>query len=178
MIPLQPSVRTHPASRGPQGAPQPKAPDHERQPPLPIFLQSSRLGSSPRFRRTVQSSDGRSHHASTARPPAPPVPPEGETDTKSEPQIRESGQCVVGLSAIGNQCLAVNLIAAWSPIACISRMALPADRTDCCCSPRNFEATTFGHFSSFGSFVRRSGKSATRSFGRAAANGRNGEKGR
>lgn len=101
MIPLQPSLRTHPASRGPQGAPQPKAPDHERQPLLLIFLQSSKLESSPRFRRTVQSSNGRSHLASSGRQLAQSPQTEGETDTRSEPQNRESGQCVVGPSGVG-----------------------------------------------------------------------------
>ena len=101
MIPLQPSLRADPVSRGHQGAPQPKAPDHERQPLLLIFLQSSRLESSPRFRRTVQSSNGRPHLASTVRQLAQSPQTEGETDTKSEPQIRERGQCVVGPPGVG-----------------------------------------------------------------------------
>lgn len=109
MIPLQPSLRADPVSRGLQGAPQPKAPDHERQPLLLIFLQSSRLESSPRFRRTVQSSNGRSHLASTVRQLAQSPLTEGETDTKSEPQIRERGQCVVGPSGTGKTHIALGL---------------------------------------------------------------------
>ena len=109
MIPLQPSLRADPVSRGHQGAPQPKAPDHERQPLLLIFLQSSRLESSPRFRRTVQSSNGRPHLASTVRQLAQSPQTEGETDTKSEPQIRERGQCVVGPPGTGKSHVATAL---------------------------------------------------------------------
>jgi len=109
MIPLQPSVRTHSASRGLQGAPGSKAPDRQQQPLLLIFLPSSRLGSSPKFRRTVQSSNVLSHRASSERQLAQSDQSKGETDTKSEPQNRESGQCVVGLSGTGKTHIALGL---------------------------------------------------------------------
>ena len=101
MIPLQPSVRTHPTSRGPQGELLLKAPGHERQPPLLIFLPSSRWESSPTFRRTERSSNGQSHSALSARQLEQAHQTVGETDTKSEPQIRERGQYVVGPTGVG-----------------------------------------------------------------------------
>lgn len=109
MIPLRPSVRTHSASRGLRGAPGSKALDHQQQPLLLIFLPSSRLGASPRFHRTEQSSNGRSHRASTGRQLAQSPQSEGEMDTRSEPQNRESGQCVVGLSGTGKTHVALGL---------------------------------------------------------------------
>ena len=109
MIPRPASVRTDPLLRGPQGAPQPKAQDHERPPPLPIPPRSSRRGSLPAHRHIEQSSDARLHHDTIARLPAPPVPPEDETDNKSEPQNPESGQSVVGLSGTGKTHIALGL---------------------------------------------------------------------
>ena len=106
MIPLQPSVRTHPTSRGPQGELLLKAPGHERQPPLLIFLPSSRWESSPTFRRTERSSNGQSHSALSARQLEQAHQTVGETDTKSEPQIRERGQYVVGPTGTGKTWLA------------------------------------------------------------------------
>jgi DNA replication protein DnaC len=61
------------------------------------------------FRRTERSSDVRPHRDTIARPPAPLVPPEDETDNKSEPQIPESGQSVVGLSGTGKTHVALGL---------------------------------------------------------------------
>ena len=95
--------------RGPRGAPQPKAQDRERQPPLPISARSSRRGSLPVFRRTERSSDVRPHHDTIARLPAPLVSPEDGTDNKSEPQIPESGQSVVGLPGLGKSWIACAL---------------------------------------------------------------------
>lgn len=63
----------------------------------------------PAFRHIEQSSDARPHHDTIARLPAPPVPPEDETDNKSELQIPESGQSVVGLSGVGKTWLACAL---------------------------------------------------------------------
>ena len=63
----------------------------------------------PAFRHIEQSSDARLHHDTIARPPAPPVPPEDETDNKPEPQIPESGQSVVGLSGTGKTHVALGL---------------------------------------------------------------------
>ena len=61
------------------------------------------------FRRTERSSDVRPHHDTIARLPAPLVPPEDETDNKSEPQIPESGQSVVGLPGLGKSWIACAL---------------------------------------------------------------------
>lgn len=61
------------------------------------------------FRRTERSSDVRPHHDTIARLPAPLVPPEDETDNKSEPQIPESGQSVVGLPGTGKTHVATAL---------------------------------------------------------------------
>ena len=57
----------------------------------------------------MQSSDRRSHHASSARQLAQSLQTEGETDTKSEPQIRDSGQYVVGLPGTGKTHVATAL---------------------------------------------------------------------
>lgn len=43
----------------------------------------------------------------TVRQPAPSAPPEDGTDNKPEPQIRESGQSVVGLTGTGKSHLAI-----------------------------------------------------------------------
>ena len=63
----------------------------------------------PAFRHIEQSSDARPHHDTIARLPAPPVPPEDETDNKSELQIPESGQSVVGLCGTGKTHVALGL---------------------------------------------------------------------
>lgn len=63
----------------------------------------------PAFRHSERSSDAPPRHDARAQPPEPSVPPEDETDNKSEPQNPRSGQCVAGLSGTGKTHIALGL---------------------------------------------------------------------